>query len=39
VDLGQGREGEPVRILGVTSLQFFDFARGHRILGSRSELP
>jgi hypothetical protein len=38
VDLGQGREGEPVRILGVPALQFFDFARGHRIPVSRSEL-
>jgi hypothetical protein len=39
VDLGQRREREPVRILGVPALQFIDFARGHRIPGSRSEMP
>ena len=39
VDLGQGGEGEPVGILGVPALQFFDFARGHRVPVSRSEQP
>jgi hypothetical protein len=30
MDFGQGSKGQPLRVLGVPTLQLFDFRRGHR---------